>query len=246
MFTLNWQISLSNINRIKELLRKWLPDVSSGHLTEAIAHSFGCNSQAAILVALRIEPEQHRLCDGKSFRDFLIVRNHQVGGDKFYLAVAYLIIEDLLEENFRVGAHGYGFGEYKKNVNGQWETDEEHYNRFQLNRKTLVSETSALRFLKALTFLQQIQTTKNINTKYNSYNLKHIAEKMNGNFPTGELLDDNYVSNSELILAVLHLKLRFKASVDSQGYYIPNINFNLSQRSIVELDRQIRPELARA
>ena len=44
-----------------------------------------------------------------------------------------------------------------------------------------------------------------------------------------------------LIAAAVHMGFKYKTYVDDLGYDLPNVNFNMSKRSIDELDFEIRP-----
>ena len=52
-------LSLDNVGFIKEHLREVLPDVKSGHLTEALASGVGYRTHAAMLAAIKEEPINH-------------------------------------------------------------------------------------------------------------------------------------------------------------------------------------------
>jgi hypothetical protein len=47
-----------------------------------------------------------------------------------------------------------------------------------------------------------------------------------------------------LIAAAVHAGFKYKTYVDDFGYDLPNVNFNMSKRSIDELDFEIRPNMA--
>ena len=48
--------------------------------------------------------------------------------------------------------------------------------------------------------------------------------------------------NGMLIAAAVHMGFEYKTYVDDFGYDLPNMNFNMSKRSIDELDFEIRPK----
>ena len=246
MFTLNFNCPIEDVSELKIILKNKFPDIKSSHLTEAIARGLGFNSHAGLLHQANLHGKVVIVSNGRAFCEFLEPRHCAVTGASFYVAVAQIAIRIILRDNQKIGLDGYGCGRPKRRPDGKWENARELYARFLAERSELDTGHSALGFLRSLTLLQLVPTIKTISTKIGSYGIKHIAEKLTCSFPTGEELGPAYVSNAELILAAFHLGLRFRTEIDHLGYDSPNLWFNLSARSLTDLDCAIRPDGARA
>src|SRR5260370_1447636 len=82
--------------------------------------------------------------------------------------------------------------------------------------------------------LWRVQPTKTITSGSGSDRLKHIAENYACTYPEGVKLGPQYVPNGMLIAAAVHMGFKYKTYVDDLSY--ANVNFNMSKRSIDELD----------
>ncbi|MBN9554694.1 MAG: hypothetical protein J0H61_08490, partial [Alphaproteobacteria bacterium] len=91
-----------------------------------------------------------------------------------------------------------------------------------------------------LAFLSKVQPSKTISTAAGSYRLKHIAENFCAQYPTGERIQTNYVSNGAMIAAAIHRGFRYRRHQDGFGDYSINVSFNMAKSLVRKLDKEIR------
>lgn len=238
-------IDLEGIKSIKRFLKQLCPTEKSSVLTEAIARGLQYKTHASLLA--EIKKEGHLKCDSSAdaFSSYCRANSANTASSFFLLSLAKVAIQRVLSSFHMIGGDGYGYGQPKR-MGDRWETNKEHYDRFHEGRRNLDSTPIAKEFLRSLCFMDQIPQIKTINTKISSYGLKHIAEKMPCTFADGEVWGPEYVGNAALIIAALHLGLKFRSYRDDRGYDSPNVNFNLSHKAIVDIDCIVRPGGARA
>ena len=104
-------------------------------------------------------------------------------------------------------------------------TLEEYKSKFSKDQEMLLNSTET--FSGVCKWLEGIKKIKTINRNHTSYGLKHVVEK-----------DIGYVSNGVFIAAAIHCGFNFKHDE------IPNVTFNMSEKSIKEKDRVKEPFLA--
>ena len=138
----------------------------------------------------------------------------------------------------RLTRFGIGIGDWKRNADGSWETFQQHRERFVQCRQELRGKNATEEFLRALAFIQRVKPITRINSSSGSYKLKHIAEDYRSQYPNGEKLGPYYVSNGALIAAAFHAGFTVRE-------YPGDLNtcFNMSKRSIDDLDCEIRPHI---
>lgn len=242
MFAPRIPITLANIETIKLRLAKSLGEVKSSHRVEAIARGLGFRTNASLRAAAKSAPLVLARADGVCFIGYLAEHDFAVSSSSFLKAVASVAIQEVLTKLPRLSMRGYGCGQPQRLDEGKWETPEQTYRRFLKDRAEFLADDAAEQFLLALAFVSRVQPIKTISQHNGSYGLKHIAESYSCTYPDGERLGPRYVANGALIAAAVHAGFRFKHYFDHLGYEAINVSFNMSKRSIEELDCEIRPD----
>jgi hypothetical protein len=184
--------------------------------------------------------------NGAIFREYLNQRGFYVGAIHLYRAVARVAVSAVLEVNPRLSMRGYGFGSPHWNPDlKRFESPQESFARFRLDRAEFLSPGGLDEFLLALAFVRKIPATKTVRD-VGSYRLKHIAENMPLTTVDGTTIGPRYVSNGALIAAALSAGFKMKTYVDDLGYDAINVSFNMSRRVIDDLDCEHRPRGAEA
>ena len=245
MFSLSIPVAASNLDTIKLALTRALPDVKSSHRCEAIARGLGFRTYASLLEAGRSEKVPTVTADGAAFRQYLASHDFNAGSPPFYRAAGLAALRSVAEAYPRLTNHGIGVGP-PRNLGGYWKTSAEQRARFAEGRADLISESSVEPFLLSLAFVQRVERTKTVRPSTNSYWLKHIAENYVCTYPEGEELGPRYVANGLLIAAAMQAGFQLKAFMDDYGYETLNAGFNMSKKSLYDLDCEIRPDGSRA
>lgn len=231
--------------QLKHRLLLSSPETKSSHRAEALARGLGFTRNATLLNAL-----SRRRCevsvDGTRFRDYLEERDLAIDVINLYRAAAYVAVARVMECHPTLSSWGPYVGRPRIRDDGRRETSEQLYARFLRERDRLVTVEGLDEFLIALSFVQQVPTTRTIRDGSGSYRLKHIAERSQCTFPCGYVLGSKYVSNGALIAAALHANFRTKTHRDDLGYEAVSVTFNMSKAAIDELDRKLRPNGALA
>jgi len=105
-------------------------------------------------------------------------------------------------------------------------------NRFEKGRTELLTVRKSDEFIRALALCSALTPIKTVNRKHSSYNLKHRAEERSYTLEGGAVLPHQYVSNSSLIAAAFYAGFETDADRRENNFSSPNINFNISQRSL--------------
>lgn len=242
MFVLRIPVTPSSVDTLKAHLTKAIPEVKSSHRVEALGRGLGFKTYAALRAATQSVQPSMAVVSGASFTTYLAEHGFEVDHAHLYRAAACAAINAVLEKMPRLSIHGIGFGRPQRNQDGTWETPQQRYSKFVERRQECQGLHAAEAFLLALTLLSRIQPTKTITSGSGSYRLKHIAENYACTYPEGGKLGPRYVPNGMLIAAAVHMGFKYKTYVDDLGYDLPNMNFNMSKRSVDELDFEIRPE----
>lgn len=246
MFVLRVPITSSSLDELKAYLTKVLPEVKSSHRVEALGRGLGFKTNAALRVAAQSSETPMAIVSGARFTAYLAEHSFEVDPACLYRAAAQVAIKDVLDKMPQLSIHGVGFGRPQGNQDNTWETPEQSYAKFVERRQECRGLHAAEAFLLALTLLSRIQPTKTITSGSGSFRLKHIAENCACTYPEGGKLGPQYVPNGMLIAAAVHMGFKYKTYVDDFGYDLPNMNFNMSKRSIDELDFEIRPNMGGA
>lgn len=234
-FDLRITVSRRTALTIKHDLTRSMPNIKSSYLTEAIARGLGFNTHASLLSAVAARKDFKQPVYSAVFSQFLRDRGYQVDATRFYLAVARVVIREVMDAHTRLCRAGYGAGQFERKSDGTWESPEEHHTRFLKKREELLSDASAEEFLRSLVFVQLIDPIKSINVKCGSYQLKHRAENLSCNYPDGTPLGPQYVANGPFIIAALHEGFRYRSFRDDLGYDHINVAFNMSQTSLDDI-----------
>jgi hypothetical protein len=223
---------------MKADLARTLPAVKSSHRVEALARGMGFRTYASMLCASQ-EAKTSGKADGASFKNYLEGHGFNVEARRLYQVVARSAIRSVLDAVPVLTSAGIGVGPPNRNADGKWETPQQRNSQFVESQRELLD--SEEQFLLSLAFVSRIRKIRTIGSGRGSYGLKHIAEKYLCNYPTGEELGPQYVSNGALIAAAVHWGFCFRKYVDHLGYIELNVSFNMSKRSTNELALKIRP-----
>jgi len=241
MFVLRIPVTRSHLDALKGGLTKVLPEVKSSHRVEALGRGLGFRTYAALRTTPQSPEPLMATVSGESFAAYLTQHGFEVDPAHLYRAAAQVAINDVLEKMPRLSIHGIGFGRPQRNQDKTWETPQQCYAKFVERRQECQGLHAAEEFLLALTLLSRVQPTKTVTSGSGSYRLKHIAENYSCTYPEGGKLGPRYVANGMLIAAAVHMGFRYKTYVDDLGYDTLNASFNMSKRSIDDLDFEIRP-----
>ncbi len=239
MFNLQVILNKQHHLWLKQSAHQLLPGIKWAHTLEALARGFGFETYAALCVHAAREDVTLRNLDSEPFAQYLHARDFNVPPEILYRVAASVAIKAVIEKWPNLTAHGMALDPYR----GEAHESTEHYSqRFSAARSDLLSPKGIDGFLCALAFLARVKTIRSINRKSYTYKLKHTAELYHCSYPTGQKLGPIYISNGMFITASVHCGL----VVRSRGAGLPSAYLNLSERSIADLDCEIRPNGARA
>lgn len=246
MLALTTAITQPSLASIKSELTKLLPNVKSSHRCEALARGLGYRTYASLLASLQRPEPLVATASGSAFVAYLAEHNFAVKSPPFYRAVALPVLQSVLEAMPTLTMAGVGGGDIQRRSDGKWENWYDREKRTAEWRKDLESEENVEPFLLALAFLARVQKTKTIREGFGSYGIKHIAENYACSYPDGEVLGPQYVSNGVLIAAAVHAGFAIRTYKNERGHYDLSVCFNMSKKSLEDLDCEIRPDGARA
>jgi hypothetical protein len=244
MFVLRIPITPSGLDELKAYLTKALPEIKPSHRVEALGRGLGFKTYAALRAAAQSSEMPMATVSGMRFTSYLAEHSFEADPAHLYRAAAQVAIKGVLDKMPRLSIYGISSRRPQRNQDNTWETPQQSYSRFVELRQECQGLHAAEAFLLALMLLSRIQPTRTITSGSGSYRLKHIAENYACTYPEGRKLGPQYVPNGMLIAAAVHAGFKYKTYVDDFGYDLPNVNFNMSKRSIDELDFEIRPNMA--
>jgi hypothetical protein len=231
---LSTNITSAALGLMKSSLRSSLTNVKSSHRAEALARGLGFATNAALLATSK---PSLTAADGVRFCDYLASKGFDASPIPLFHAVAGAAIKGVLDNHPYLSIWGFGFGQPRNS-----ETEKERYQRFVEDQKELLTSHAAEEFLLSLALIRRLEKIKGISPSAGSYRLKHIAENYSAFYPDGSTkLGPRYVSNGAFIVAAVHAGFKYKSYRDGLGYDAINVCFNMSKRSVDELDREIRP-----
>jgi hypothetical protein len=237
VFTLPVHIAFpEQIDSMKADLTKSLPHIKSSHRVEALARALGFNTYAALrardLLLSPIETEVNWL----AFSDYLKEKGFHPTAKPLYLAAGRAAIRLILEVPAlepKLTREGIGIN----TSHHKGETTQKYVERFRRERASMLLDSSVVEFLRSYRLVSRIVHTRTVTTKRGAYSLKHIAENVSFFYPDGEESPPDYVCTGSLICAALHAGFWYKPIPGSQS-----VNFNMLQKSIDDLDCEIRPD----
>jgi len=228
-------ITLAAIDAIKADLRRALPNIKSSHRAEAAARGLGYSTYAAMRAAARTDEPEPAAVDWRSFTGYLEDKDLQAEAADLYRACAHAALQCVLERFPRLTIFGIEKGRLERNPDGTRETPAQHHARVAEARKEFFDPHGADEFLLSLAMLARVKAIKTFSDS-NSYWLKHIAENYTCTYPDGRKLGPRYVANGAVIAAAAHAGFAVREYPDS-----PNTTFNMSKRSLIDLDCEVRP-----
>lgn len=238
MFTLQLLIAFQEqIDSMKADLTKYLPHIKSSHRVEALARALGYKTYAALrannLFWSPIQGEVNWL----AFSNYLQEKGFYTPAKPLYLAASRAAIKLILSEYPNLTYEGVGIN----TQHHKGETSQDYLERFRRAREDMLMDSSVEEFLRSYSVVSRISATRTITKKRGAYGLKHIAENAEFTYPDGEVSPPSYVCTGSLIFAALNAGFYFKQIQGSESAY-----FNMLQRSIDDLDCEIRPNGATA
>lgn len=246
MFALNIPVTSASLDAIKAELTRTLSHVKSSHRCEAIARGLGYRTYAALLAATRAPITDLATAQGSAFSGYLAEHGFNVPVLAFYHAVTRVARQAVLERMPKLTMWGIGVGAPSLKSDGTRENWKDLVVKFDKERADLLGDHATEPFLLALAFVSRVERTKTIRSDADSYWLKHMAEKYACTFPEGGKLGPQYVTNGILIAAAVHAGFSVKSYLGGNGYDSLNVSFNMSKRSLTDLECEIRPDGARA
>ena len=236
MLALIFSLDIADIDTLKAELRRELPTFKSSHRLELGARACGYKSFTALRC---VAAERRAVCELSWPAAAAFLRRLGLPEDSKPLvhAIARFLMRRVMRDHPRLSWHGLGLGRPKA-----FEKPTDWLPTLQKSRADLLAgEGGVTEFLRAYAFMSRVKKIQTINKNRSSYNLKHIAEKMVSCYPDGQKLGPMYVANGPLIIAALALDFKMRTFVDQLGYESLNVSFNVSQRSLDDLDGEIRP-----
>lgn len=235
MFALRIPVTLAAIDTIKLGLGKAMPQVKSSHRIEAAARGLGFQSHAAMRATVKTSGCAHATANWEPFVDYLEQKGFEVDASRFYTSCARVAMDAALLTVPRLTIFGIDTGRLERNPDGSIETLAQHRERVWQARAELRDDDGAEQFLLSLALMARIKPIKTISDS-SSYWVKHIAENYTCTYPHGTRLGPSYVANGSLIAAAAHAGFVVREFPDS-----PNAVFNMSRRSLIDLDCEARP-----
>jgi hypothetical protein len=199
-------ITLTDVERMKDTLRTALPDVKSSHRTEALARGLGWGTNAAMRAALAAAPVKSAP-DENAFRGYLRDHAFETPGGVLPLSFAQAGVRRAMDLEPDLSRFGY------RVPRDRGETVEDAEARFVASRAEMLDEHAVGEFIRASSFLSEFRPRKSMNRTRSSYGLKHDAERLAG----------DYVANGMMIAAAL--AMGFSAARTHSGS--PNAHFNI-------------------
>lgn len=242
MFALSIAITSSAIETMKLALTKSLPDVKSSHRCEALARGFGYRTYASLLADGRSEQPSFASAVGTEFVTYLAQHDFNIDATPFFRAAAMAALRAVHDQQPTLTGFGFGIGPRERTNEGRWENASEYAARLEEGRAELLTDYATSPFLASLALLGRVERTRTVRPGTSSYKLKHIAENFRCSFPSGEELGTVYVPNGVFIAAAIYAGLQLRIHRDEKGREAMNADFNISRRSIDDLDCEIRPD----
>lgn len=235
MFELRIPLTLAAITSIKADLTKALPVVKSSHRVEAIARGLGFQTNAAMRASVGTNVPLHVNVRWEPFASYFSEKGFEVDATAFFHACARVAMEGVVRTIPRLTILGIETGQRERNPDGTKETLEQYRERVGQERAELFGRHGIEEFLLSLALLARVKPVKSI-SQSDSYWIKHIAENFACTYPHGPKLGPRYVANGALIAAAAHAGFVVREYPGS-----PNASFNMSKRTLVDLDCQMRP-----
>jgi hypothetical protein len=237
------EINPEFVIHLKASLRLYFPGVGSSHRLEAASRGLGFQSFAGLSASSRGQIVLSSTPMADRFMNFLEGHDY-LGIDPmdFLRAVGLSAIRIVTSQHELLCSRQMGYGQRQRKQGGGWETPREEYARKQKDREELSSQWCVDGFLLSLAFLRRLSSIKTINAKTGSYRLKHIAENYSHYERDFGQIAPTYVSNGTFIAAALHRGLMFRTYKDDQGNTENSTFFNLSEKAIIDIDCEIRPD----
>lgn len=229
MIPLSVTITRNDIELLKKEFRDRLPDVKSTHRVELLSRWLGFRTYASLRAALASQKKLRTNVSWGSARVFLESRSDTVSSEPLYVSTVKIALHRIREQLPLLSLVGIGGG--SRNTH---ETHNEYAERFRRSREELYCDSSVKAFLCCTALLSRVGRIKTISAS-SSYWVKHIAERFPCSYPCGGSLGPSYVPNGVLIAAAVHAGFKFRYD---DG---PNVCFNMSRRSLIDLDCEVRP-----
>lgn len=204
-------IALTDVERMKDVLRTALPSIKSSHRTEALARGLGWATNASMRSALAAGPVEAEP-DENAFRSYLQVHSFDAPGGTLVGSFARAGILKAMDLEPALSRFGY------RSARDRGESLEEAEARFLASRSDMLTEQGMEEFIRAANYLSKFGRRKSMNRDRGSYGLKHEAERATG----------DYVANGMLIAAAL--AMGFSAERTHIGS--PNAHFNISSKQL--------------
>jgi hypothetical protein len=235
MFELRIPLTLAAITSIKADLTQSLAAVKSSHRVEAVARGLGFQTNAAMRVAVKTNAPLRVNVRWEPFVSYLAEKGFEADATVFFHACARVAMDGVDRAVPRLTIFGIETGLRERNPDGTKETFEQYRDRIAQERAELFESHGIAEFLLSLALLARVKPVKLISHS-DSYWVKHIAENFLCTYPHGPKLGPSSVANGALIAAAAHAGFVVREYPGS-----PNASFNMSKRSLVDLDCQVRP-----
>lgn len=231
MFFLHVTITPEAVVSLKTDLAKTYPHVKSSHRVEALARAFGFSTFAAMLATSKDYSEPSAQLNWDAFNAYLTSHGFNVIAPPLYIAVARVVLQQLLPLVPELTMHGLGVNPAIRDPEGKEETSQEHVVRFRVSRSQFSDERAARQFLCAVEVMTKIKPLQSINKKADSLMLTRLVEGHEYACPDGQRLKEDYVSDGAVIAAAIYAGFAY----EKHGV---NAVFNMSQKSIDALFTQ--------
>jgi hypothetical protein len=236
MFVLNTRITPVVVDAVKAELTRKIPEVKSSHRCEAIARGLGFGTYASLLVAAKSPNPPVAKSVGAAFCGYLAAHGFVTFSKPFYHAVARAALNAVLKREPGLTKHGIGVVGAEIGEDGRPEKPKATRRRFDDERDFMTSDECVEQFLVSIAFLALVHPTKTIRSEFGAGTLKDIAENYKCTYPEGKTLGPRYVTTGALIAAATHMGFKMQSFFDENGHGQTFTCFNISTKSIRELD----------
>ncbi|MEA2880605.1 MAG: hypothetical protein QOF14_5801 [Hyphomicrobiales bacterium] len=235
MFELRIALTPAAVDLIKADLAKTLASVKSSHRIEAVARGLGFRTNAAMRAAMTTNLPLQAEVRWHPFASYLAEKGFAPEIAPFFHCCARVALNAVMQAHPRLTLWGIETGERERLPGGARETLEQYRALSAATRAELMKRDSIEQFLLSLALLAEVRATKTISDS-SSYWVKHIAENFPCRYPHGATLGPAYVANGAVIAAAAHAGFIVREYPGS-----PNTGFNMSRRSLIDLDCRVRP-----
>lgn len=242
--TIPFHLSGSDLATLKKAAELHLPRIAPSLRPELVARALGFHTATGLRMKLEAEPDrEHEIeLDFKAAASFAQSRDLSVGARNIYDILASVVMVKEASQDPEINDMGYGnryLWPERRHIRHELIGVPVHMQgkvrsdiwctRVAESRAKVTSVARRDSLLHALAYASQLGKIRTTPAK-GSYFLKHRAEETPFRLSGNVVIGHNYVSNTDMIIAMLHLG--FRMSGRHRGAVILNPRFNYSLKSV--------------